>query len=176
MVSSELLEQARHMAGLSQRALARDAGVPPSTVQRIEAGQVSPTIAMLDRLLDAAGVEALHVLVPTLEAVAGRRDLNESERRSLALGALTAQHLFADPVRAITLARRNLATMSRAAGPASRPYLRRWRQLLEGPTAGVLAALCGTDDEAGALRQATPFAGLVPDVERRAALRTLRAA
>ena len=39
----------------SQRGLARAAGVPPSTVSRIEAGDMDPTVGMLERLVAAAG-------------------------------------------------------------------------------------------------------------------------
>ena len=40
---------------MSQRGLARVAGVPPSTVSRIESGDVDPTVGMLERLVTAAG-------------------------------------------------------------------------------------------------------------------------
>jgi transcriptional regulator with XRE-family HTH domain len=50
-----LLRYARHRSGLSQRALAERAGVPQSTVGRIEAGHVEPSTATLEQLLRAAG-------------------------------------------------------------------------------------------------------------------------
>ena len=52
---SELLHTARCSAGMSASALAAKAGVPTSTVTRIEKGVVDPTFGMLGRLLDAAG-------------------------------------------------------------------------------------------------------------------------
>lgn len=57
----ELLSEARRRAGLSASALAARAGVPASTVTRIEKGTNDPTFGMLARLLDAAG----HELVAT---------------------------------------------------------------------------------------------------------------
>jgi transcriptional regulator with XRE-family HTH domain len=51
----EVLREVRTQAGLSRRALAAKAGVPTSTVSRIEDEQVDPTLSMLDRLLTAAG-------------------------------------------------------------------------------------------------------------------------
>jgi predicted transcriptional regulator len=42
---------------LTQRQLAEQAGVPQATVGRIEAGQVTPRVDTLDRLLRAAGQE-----------------------------------------------------------------------------------------------------------------------
>lgn len=173
---SNLVIEARGHAGLSQRALARRAGVPPSTVHRIEAERISPTVEMFDRLLTAAGVEAAVTLLPTLDDVIARPDLNESERRSLALGVLTARRVLTEPLAAIALARRNLATMRKASTASSVPYLHAWEQLLEGPTTGLVNVLVGDDQTARDLRQATPFAGLVPEPERRAAIRRLRAA
>ncbi|MFI5735592.1 helix-turn-helix domain-containing protein [Kribbella sp. NPDC051587] len=56
MNASELLRRAREEAGLSRSALAIRAGVPTSTVSRIEAGSTDPTITMLGRLIAAAGL------------------------------------------------------------------------------------------------------------------------
>jgi transcriptional regulator with XRE-family HTH domain len=54
---SILLRRVRRGSGLSQRALARRAGVPQSTVARIELGALSPRTDTLERLLLAAGQE-----------------------------------------------------------------------------------------------------------------------
>ena len=54
---AELLLQSRTKAGLSQRELATRAGTAQSVVARIEAGQTSPTVGTLERLLTAAGFE-----------------------------------------------------------------------------------------------------------------------
>lgn len=53
--SAAILRNARANAGLSRRALAGKAGVPTSTVSRIEDGQSDPTLTMLGRLVNAAG-------------------------------------------------------------------------------------------------------------------------
>jgi transcriptional regulator with XRE-family HTH domain len=50
-----LLRHARTNAGLSRRALAAKAGVPTSTVSRIEDEHCDPTLSTLDRLISAAG-------------------------------------------------------------------------------------------------------------------------
>src|SRR5437773_3844548 len=55
MAAARLIRRARRRAGLSQRALGRVAGVPQSTVARIELGQLSPRVDTLERLLRAAG-------------------------------------------------------------------------------------------------------------------------
>lgn len=60
MPPAKLLCDARQAAGLSARALAAKAGVPTTTITRIESGRTDPTFGMLTRVLDAAGHE-LHV-------------------------------------------------------------------------------------------------------------------
>ena len=56
-VAANLLKLARLTKGLSQRALASAAGVPHSTVARIETGAMQPTLPLLYRLLAAADLE-----------------------------------------------------------------------------------------------------------------------
>lgn len=48
------LRALRERLGLSQRALAKAAGVPSSNVSLIESGKISPSVGSLKRLLDAA--------------------------------------------------------------------------------------------------------------------------
>lgn len=50
-----LLKSARTRAGLTQRSLAARAGVPQSTVGRIETGAIEPRIDTLLKLLHASG-------------------------------------------------------------------------------------------------------------------------
>ena len=53
--AAALVARIRADAGLSRRAVAARAGVPASTVSRIEAGRSDPTLTMLDRIAAAAG-------------------------------------------------------------------------------------------------------------------------
>jgi transcriptional regulator with XRE-family HTH domain len=53
--ASSLLQRARTTAGLSRTAVAARAGVPTSTVSRIESEAMDPTVAMLTRVMAAAG-------------------------------------------------------------------------------------------------------------------------
>lgn len=78
------LRQARTSAGLSQRELARRAGSTQAMVARYEAGDASPTVATLTRLLAACGrsLELVsHDLGPALQGPVGvavnahRRDI-----------------------------------------------------------------------------------------------------
>src|SRR5215204_5348743 len=55
MSPAELVRSARTRRELSQRELAKRAGVPQSTVSKVESGRQQPTVAMLERLVTAAG-------------------------------------------------------------------------------------------------------------------------
>src|ERR1700742_3295719 len=56
-LAGNLLRLARRRSGLSQRQLAAAAGVPQSTVARIETYRHQPTLPLLGRLFAAAGLE-----------------------------------------------------------------------------------------------------------------------
>lgn len=62
-----LLREARARAGLSRRALATKAGVPTSTVSRIEEEQSDPSLSTLDRLIAAAGGRLIVDVLTTSE-------------------------------------------------------------------------------------------------------------
>jgi transcriptional regulator with XRE-family HTH domain len=64
MDAAGALRDARRKAGLSQRALARRAGVPQPTVARIESGVVVPRVDTLDRLLAGCGLALESVARP----------------------------------------------------------------------------------------------------------------
>src|SRR5437867_5066742 len=55
MWTGTILRQARRHADLTQRDLAARAGVPQSTIGRIEAGAIDPRASTLRRLLRACG-------------------------------------------------------------------------------------------------------------------------
>ncbi|HEX8233582.1 MAG TPA: cupin domain-containing protein [Caulobacteraceae bacterium] len=71
------LRAVRAKLGLSQRALAKRANVPSSTVSLIEGGRTSPSVGSLKRLLDAAGLslgEFFNMDLPDSGQVFFRRD------------------------------------------------------------------------------------------------------
>jgi transcriptional regulator with XRE-family HTH domain len=55
MTSGELLREARHRHGLSQRRLARRAGASQAWISRLERNEVSPSIESLERLMLVMG-------------------------------------------------------------------------------------------------------------------------
>ena len=64
MKASAIMRAGRRRAGLTQRALAKQAGVPQPTISRIERGLVSPSADTLQRLLRACGMELAAVERP----------------------------------------------------------------------------------------------------------------
>ena len=57
MAIVSIVREARRRAGLTQAALAEKAGVPKSTVGRIESGARTPSVELVERLVRAAGLE-----------------------------------------------------------------------------------------------------------------------
>jgi transcriptional regulator with XRE-family HTH domain len=75
---SNLVREARRRAGFTQAELAERAGVPKSTVGRIESGARVPSTEMVERLVRAAGVE---VSVSLLEPDPGTDSMFERTLR-----------------------------------------------------------------------------------------------
>jgi transcriptional regulator with XRE-family HTH domain len=57
MSIATIVREARRRAGLTQAELAERAGVPRSTVARIESGARTPSVELVERLVRAAGLE-----------------------------------------------------------------------------------------------------------------------
>jgi len=53
--AGEVLREARRRHGIDQRSLARRAGTTQAQVSRIERGAISPSVATLERLMQAMG-------------------------------------------------------------------------------------------------------------------------
>lgn len=96
--------------------------------------------------------------------------------RSLAFDQATLRHLREDPERVLTIARVNLRRWLQTGDPRTLSVLREWTGILENPDVEALAALLTSCDErARRLRQSSPFAGVLPDEERRDILRDYEA-
>ena len=89
-----MVRWARRRAGLSQRELAERAGVPQSTVARIESGAVDPRASTLRALLRACEVdlEAMPVIGRGIDVSLIREDLKKSPRERLDDGAIAAEN------------------------------------------------------------------------------------
>lgn len=96
-----------------------------------------------------------------------------AEARSLALHGEIASLLRADP-RRIEPARARVRHWI-ASGSVSGSYAEAWVRLLDGPLESLLGTLVEDSERARALRQVTPFAGLVDPRTRWRIWRTVRA-
>ncbi len=86
------------------------------------------------------------------------------DQRSLALHRAIAEKLRARPA-LLDIARDNLDRWT-AAGTRSQPYWDAWREILSRPLAEILDLLEDESERMTALRQATPFAGVLEPAER----------
>lgn len=100
MWTAQVLKSARRRAGLSQRELAARAGVPYSTVGRIEAGSIDPRASTLRALLRPCGED-----LETMPALGVGVDLSQIRER-LQLSALERLRDLAAAAAAIDRIRR----------------------------------------------------------------------
>ena len=102
---------------------------------------------------------------------AGTRRWTRDQLRSLWLSHAVAARLVEDPQGVLARARINLKRMfADSARGSTKIWLKKWEQLLEGPIEGVLDALTSRSPISRELRQNSPFAGVLSDAERQAAL------
>ena len=102
-----------------------------------------------------------------VEAVRTRTQrLTRDQDRSLWLAYATAGRIVADPARARSLARRNLARMRKSSRGQTQRWLDEWDRLLKGNLDNLLAMLTSRSPKGREMRQNSPFAGLLDDTER----------
>ena len=103
------------------------------------------------------------------------RRLTRDQRQSLWLHGAVAGHLAADPVGTLAHARTNLERLQTAhpTGMSAR-WLRTWQSVIDAGPEGVLQTLTSQAPLAVELRQNSPFAGVLPDEERRSVLGAFR--
>jgi len=84
VIAWALVQEARRRSGLTQAELARRAGVPQSSVAKIERGRRDPSLSTLDRLVRAAGLELRVQLAPRddhdLQLIDAMLDLTPEQR------------------------------------------------------------------------------------------------
>jgi excisionase family DNA binding protein len=100
-----------------------------------------------------------------------RPELNRDQIKALWLHRAVAGRLVQDPDAVLAKAATNLERMCRVHpdGMAAR-WLDRWRVVLDSGIEAVLDVLASRSPEAIELRQNSPFAGVLPEAERRAVL------
>ncbi|GAA1489154.1 hypothetical protein GCM10009626_19000 [Brachybacterium sacelli] len=102
--------------------------------------------------------------------------LTREQEKSLWLHRALMGHLMLDPQKVLQMATENITRWKpkhRADGIAMRS-LEQWEQVLSGGVDVVVDVLTGLDEVSSDLRQNSPFAGVLSDVERRQALRSFR--
>jgi hypothetical protein len=92
-----------------------------------------------------------------------------SEERSLLLHRLVAERVRLEPS-LLAIARAHLRRW-RAERTLDLSYIEAWQALIDGPLPELLAVLTDESESSRALRQATPFAGLLRPRERWALLK-----
>jgi excisionase family DNA binding protein len=112
-----------------------------------------------------------------VEAFARRRtrgELTPDQVRSLWLHRAVAAHVARDPGSAFEIARANIRrSLERDPAPGSARWLRRWQRLIELGPEPVMEMLTSRSPVAREMRQNSPFAGVLPEGERRAILRSV---
>ena len=93
--------------------------------------------------------------------------------RSLALHQRVAERLIEDP-HAFAHAQATLARWRASVDERVQPYLVEWEALMAQGREACIAVMLEDSERAAALRQASPFAGLLSNAERFAALKTWR--
>jgi excisionase family DNA binding protein len=114
------------------------------------------------RRLDRREVDALRGTGPTRE-----------QRQSLWLHTAVAGRVVKDPDGSLKRARANIARM-RAAHRGPLPWLDDWERLIRQGPGTVVQTLVADTPEATELRQNSPFAGVLSEVERHKALTSFR--
>ena len=164
----ELLCRIRQESGLSQRAFAEVTGTSGPTLAAYERGAKEPRLSTLDRIARRANYHVDVRLVPNGRGAALRA---RRERRSLALAAATASVVAADFPAARRRADENLKRSEVVVGDnAAQRWISEWRDVLDRGPEAVRVTLLDPTPHGHDMRQMTPFAGLLSDDERNAAL------
>lgn len=156
--TASLVKKLRQNSGHPLRELARRAKTSAAAIVDYEAGRHEVKLSTLRRLAEAAGCDLVVEIRPRLTS---------PERRTLEMHRAVAAHFQTHPERIREIARRNLQVMRDAdrEGHGS-VYLEVWEDLLSAEDAQLIEAMTSTDQPARALRQASPFAGVLDDEER----------
>jgi excisionase family DNA binding protein len=130
-------------------------------VNLCERGELQFTTVGSHRRIRRADIEALRTRT---------QRLTRDQRRSLWLAYATAGRIVANPQYARQLARHNLEQSRASTRGQARRWLDEWDRLLMGPMGKLLAMLVSPSPKGREMRQNSPFAGLLSDIERKSLL------
>lgn len=164
------IKEARLRRGIGVRALARMAGVTPGAVTQWENSERQGTLreATLQRALVAMGTTPEKEF-PSLSSTPLER---REDRVALELHRLVAAKLVMNPDQVLSVVPENIESMrTRVQGNSAQINLDRWEQLASAPTLGSLIdQMLSTDAISIAMRQASPFMGVLTQEEREQAI------
>lgn len=119
---------------------------------------------------DARGTIRLDTRQRVIAAMgAAEQTMTPDQARSLLMHTLIAAQLIAEPKTVIGRARENLLRWGEK-GRHDVYWLERWRRALESPPGRVAMLLIERSQDAADMRQSSPFAGLLGETERLAAV------
>jgi len=123
--------------------------------------------------LPASGkvVEWKETGLPQAGRTRAMRTHQEIDKRSLALHRLVADKIRRDPA-LFDRVRGTLARWRVQVSPSAQPYLEEWERLVERGMESCLKVATEDSQRATALRQSSPFTGVLTNQERSAFLRT----
>jgi len=110
---------------------------------------------------------------PQVPAEGGPRTHQMLDQRSLAMHRLIAEKIRQNP-ELFEKARRTLARWRGAVDASAQPYLIEWERLFASGLEATLAMVEEDSERASALRQCSPFVGILPERERMGALKDWR--
>ncbi len=100
--------------------------------------------------------------------------MTDDQLRALWLHRVALRQVVLDPQ--VTLDQVRAITVDLLTGaPAGSPWLRQWLALIDRGPEAVMRVMTSTDPRARELRANSPFPGILPDAERRAALAAFHA-
>lgn len=161
-----LVQTIRAVAGMTQSELAESAQTSQPTVAAYETGSKSPTWRTVERIAGSVGL-GCYPLVGT--------PFTRDQARSMALHTEISQELRKQGREAIEIARRNVSRM-REQNPHASLLLEEWERILAGTTDQIVARMLDPGEHGHALRQVTPFAGVLSPAKRAAVYRSFRGA
>lgn len=164
LVHMNVIRALREQTGVTQQALAEKAGTSQPTIALYEAGRKSPTLATLQRLGAAMGLDMVVQFTPKM---------SREDQRSLAYHRAIAKCLEDNESAAREHARRLLLRMAKQ-NPGARALFEDWENWLNSNTEELISKILDPGIHARDMRQVSPFAGLIPPRERAAILARFR--
>ncbi|MGD1424641.1 XRE family transcriptional regulator [Mycolicibacterium septicum] len=168
MCGREVLGEVMRNTGMTQSELARLSGVRQPSISQILAGKIECSDDQLTRLLACMG----YTLEITRRAV--NADLTRSEQRSWVVHRQLATHLTSTSLTkwGATILTNIKRLRTGVRGQPHLANLDRWEHIVEDNDVHALRrALIGLDRHNIEMREVTPMGGLLPDEERRDAIR-----